>query len=523
MINQANQMKAAVIGGGPSGIQAAGELMKQNFHVTLFERHPHLGGTWAYARNKTIKQPAAIPGIKPALPKQVAAVYQELRTNVPFQSMAIDGFAIPQPEDIRYAHHSEIHAYLHAYITYLEQKYPHLLTYRLNTTIESVSYQQNWHIRSRAFGHTSHDKFDVVIVATGPFQQPLTTNLHDPEFTGDCFHSMYYDDPAVLNNRTVLIVGGKNSARDIFWDAIERAKHVVIATPAKQDRNNLILLENGYHHLQDKFTSIGRVRRIQQDGSVAYTNWQGEDEVLTQQKVDMVIYCTGYKREFPFLSQALQPATRSSRNDEVSNCLLFTAHKKHPHTLFFFHPLKARTPFNTMARDTHAQAKLIAALAAHQHLTLAQLTQLDKALQNWLRLLYTEWAKETLNSCPCAAQNPFLMNFLNTVASTQNAFKQDDDAADISKQVLDQIRKQMKEKQARRQNAIWHAGMNLRTRADAVNWNIFRFLRGKVTGGPDIDGRDFYEVTWFEENGRKHSTFNENDILYESLIINASD
>jgi NADPH-dependent glutamate synthase beta subunit-like oxidoreductase len=29
--------RAAVIGGGPSGIQAAGQLMKRNFQVTVFE------------------------------------------------------------------------------------------------------------------------------------------------------------------------------------------------------------------------------------------------------------------------------------------------------------------------------------------------------------------------------------------------------------------------------------------------------------------------------------------------------
>lgn len=42
--------RAAVIGGGPSGIQAAGQLMKRNFQVTVFERYSQLGGIWCYEK-----------------------------------------------------------------------------------------------------------------------------------------------------------------------------------------------------------------------------------------------------------------------------------------------------------------------------------------------------------------------------------------------------------------------------------------------------------------------------------------
>ncbi|MDX1415067.1 MAG: hypothetical protein R3293_12800 [Candidatus Promineifilaceae bacterium] len=63
-------------------------------------------------------------------------------------------------------------------------------------------------------------------------------------------------------------------------------------------------------------------------------------------------------------------------------------------------------------------------------------------------------------------------------------------------------------------------GMNLRQRADAVNWNVFRLLKGKLTAGPDVDGSAFYAVTWSLADGRKHSTVHENEIKYEDLILN---
>ena len=511
--------QAAVIGGGPSGIQAAGELMKRGFQVTIFERHGQLGGTWAYERNKQLSQPEPIPGVKPFLPHKVSAVYDDLRTNVPFQSMAIDGFSIPQPENIRYAHHSEIFDYLHAYVRHLEETYPGSAEHRFNSNIESVTHDGGWVITSRTSGRTVQETFDVVVVATGPFQKPSGANLHHPDFQGLSFHSMYYDDPAVLNDRTVLIIGSKNSARDMFWDAIERAKHVVIASPREQDRNNLFLVDSRFSELQERFTSVGRVKHVEKDGTIHHTNWQGQDEKLDDIAVDMIIYCTGYKREFPFLPNEFQPFSMTDNGNEVSNCFMFTAHKAHPNSLFFFHPSQARTPFNTMARDTHAQARLMASLATRNVFTSEQLHSLDETLMYWLDALYTEWAKETLNSCPCAVQNPFLMNFLNSVVDNEDDILH---WADIGFGVMAFVRSRMKTRDFRKQNTIWHAGMNLRIRADAVNWNLFRFSQGRVTGGPDIDGDEAYTVTWFEENGRQHSTFHEDEIKYEELILNAS-
>ena len=63
-------------------------------------------------------------------------------------------------------------------------------------------------------------------------------------------------------------------------------------------------------------------------------------------------------------------------------------------------------------------------------------------------------------------------------------------------------------------------GMELRVRADAANWNLFRFLSGRLTEGPDVDGSEFYAVTWYLEDGSKHSTFREYEIKYEDLILN---
>ena len=457
-----------------------------------------------------------IQGIKPFLPLEVSPVYKEMSTNVTFQSMGIDGFPVPRQEEIRFVHRSEILNYLNAYLRHLEQEYPGLVEYRLNSNIESVTYDHGWSVTSRELGNAVHEKFDVVVVATGAFHKPSVTNLHEPEYEGVCFHSLYYDDPSVLDNRTVLIIGGGNSAKDIFWDAMERAKHVVLSCPTEQDRNNVVLPEDQHSKLEESFTSVGRVRRIRKDGTVIHTNWQGQDEVLGGIGIDMVVYCTGYSKEFPFLPEELQPSSTASDGNEVTNCFMYTAHKEHPNSLFFFHPSKVRSTINTMARETLAQARLIASFADREVFIIEQYDRLDETLQTWLEDLYTEWAKETLTSCECFVQNTLFMNYLNSVAIYEDELSNKED---IGSGVMDFVRSRMKRRVDRKQNTIWHAGLDLRQRADAVNWNVFRSLRGKLTGGPDVDGSEFYAVTWYLEDGSKHSTFRENEIKYEDLIM----
>lgn len=232
--------------------------------------------------------------------------------------MAIDGFPVSRPEDIRFVHRSEILDYINAYVGHLEQEYPDVAEYRYNSNVESVTYNHGWSVISRVLGKAVHDKFDVVVVATGAFHTPSVTNLHDPEYEGICFHSLYYDDPSVLDNRTVLIVGSKNSARDVFWDAMERARHVVLASPTEKDRNNVVFPENHDSTVQERSTFVGRVRRIRKDGTVIHTNWHGQEEVLGGIRVDMIVYCTGYRRGFPFLPEELQPNSMASDGIEVT-------------------------------------------------------------------------------------------------------------------------------------------------------------------------------------------------------------
>jgi cation diffusion facilitator CzcD-associated flavoprotein CzcO len=126
--------------------------------------------------------------------------------------------------------------------------------YRFNSNIETVSYDHGWTVTSQEPENLIHKMYDVLVIATGAIHKPYVTDLHDPEFEGVCFHSLYYDDPSVLDNRTVLITGGGNSAKDIFWGVMKRAERVILACPTEQGCNNVVFPEDERSKLQGSFT-----------------------------------------------------------------------------------------------------------------------------------------------------------------------------------------------------------------------------------------------------------------------------
>ncbi|KAJ7144255.1 hypothetical protein C8R44DRAFT_725212 [Mycena epipterygia] len=48
--------RVAVVGAGPSGLQATAQLVKHNFTVRLFDRAPHPGGNWQYSEETPVRE-----------------------------------------------------------------------------------------------------------------------------------------------------------------------------------------------------------------------------------------------------------------------------------------------------------------------------------------------------------------------------------------------------------------------------------------------------------------------------------
>jgi thioredoxin reductase len=496
---------------------AAKYLLEAGFRVTIFERHEQTAGTWDYERNFSLAQLSLVAGTKPFLPERISPLYEKLRTNVPFQSMAFTMFPIERPGVLRFAEHREVKSYLDSFTRALLDKHPDLLRILTSVEVVSTTFNGKWTVNTEHQNdHRETFRFDKLVVATGPFRDPVGGDLHDGEFAGLTLHSAYYDRPTVFLGKTVLIVGCHNSARDIFWDAMEHARHVVLGCPTEKDRYNLVFPENLPSRLLDKFVSLGRINRVTRSGRVYHTDWAGQQSIAPVPGIDVIVYCTGYNRNFSFIEKSYLPESGDGRERSSNQCFMFTAHRKLPGKLFYFHPNKARTPYNTMARDTEAQARLMSVIASQEPYTQEQLAELDSELHRWLDILYEEWFRESLNTCPCAVQNPFFMNFLNAVSDNFEFLSQSEKPG---RDAMELVRNTMLDTNFRRGNIIWHSGMELRRRADCVNMNVFRFMEGAVTAGPDIDGSEKYKATWKLGDGKPSSVFSEEDIKYEDLIL----
>ena len=88
-------------------------------------------------------------------------------------------------------------------------------------------------------------------------------------------------------DKTVLVLGGSSSGRDIAMEISQCAKHVVLSHRG----------EFGMCELPSNIQEQPPIKMIVDDGSVVLTNG-------ARFSVDSIVFCTGYLYEFPFLHES---------------------------------------------------------------------------------------------------------------------------------------------------------------------------------------------------------------------------
>ncbi|OWA51252.1 putative Flavin-containing monooxygenase FMO GS-OX-like 9 [Hypsibius exemplaris] len=175
-------------------------------------------------------------------------------------------------------------------------------------TVESVDLQTK---------SKTEEIFDAVLVCTGKYHHPYIPEISGlPEYKGTVLHSSVYRDPERYRNKVVLIIGGGPSAVDIATDLTRAAKNIILAKkqPGLFFRNaNPKVLETA---MPKNFTAS---EVILHDGSSRH--------------IDVVILCTGYSFDFPFLSKECRVQTSRGR---VSPLYRHLIHCEYPSMAFPF-------------------------------------------------------------------------------------------------------------------------------------------------------------------------------------------
>ncbi|XP_008275670.1 dimethylaniline monooxygenase [N-oxide-forming] 5-like [Stegastes partitus] len=339
--------RVAVIGAGPSGLTSTKACLEEGLEPTCFESSHDIGGLWKFKEKPE-------PGR--------ANIYQSVVINSSKEVMSFSDF--PPPAELpNNMHHSEIMIYLRLYA----QEFNLMQHIHLQTAVVSVRQTPDfagtgqWEVETeKTEGQRETHVFDAVIVCTGHFTQPHLPLKDFPgieSFQGRYFHSWEYRSTAGLEGKRVVVIGMGNSGADIAVDISRVAERVYLSTrsgawvvsrvalrglpidiyfsrldtlirslfPSWTNRMLEKKLNEPFDHklygIQPKhgfFVQIPVVNddlpsrilsgRVQVKPNVK--EFSGSSVVFTDgsiiDKVDFVVFATGYNYGFPFLPAALQ-------------------------------------------------------------------------------------------------------------------------------------------------------------------------------------------------------------------------
>ncbi|XP_062201165.1 flavin-containing monooxygenase FMO GS-OX-like 3 isoform X2 [Phragmites australis] len=276
-------LRLAVIGAGAAGLAAARELRREGHAPVVFERAAAVGGTWLYTPPASAADPLGAAATHSSL-------YASLRTNLPRETMGFLDFpfsaAAPGSADPRrFPGHEEVLRYLEAFARRFDL---HRLV-RFETEVVSVRRDPggSWAVTSRKLGEKGsgeEEVYDAVVVCNGHYTEPRIAVIPGVDaWPGQQMHSHNYRVPEPFLDQVVIIIGASASAFDISRDISNIAKEVHIAdrsVPASTCEK-----QPGYDNLWLHSMDNGNV--VFQDGSSI--------------KADVIMHCTGYLYDFPFL------------------------------------------------------------------------------------------------------------------------------------------------------------------------------------------------------------------------------
>jgi len=325
------QLKACVIGAGASGIAATKALFQAGIEVDCFEKTDRIGGLWVFRE----------PG-KDRFPK--TAAYRSLHINTSRQRMEYSDF--PMPADYPdFPSHAQIVAYFERYAEHFGFR----RRIRFETEVARAARGDDgvWEV-TLAGGEAR--RYDMLLVANGHHWDP---QWPDPPFPGSFdgveMHSHEYVDARPFAGKTVLVLGMGNSAMDIAVESSWHADRVLLAArrgahivpkylfgkPLDQYGTTIFIPASVRLPLYRALLRFA-VGRVEDYGLPKPDHRLGEahptisNDILSRvahgkvtprpniarllgdrvefadgsiEKVDVIVYCTGYKVSFPFFQE----------------------------------------------------------------------------------------------------------------------------------------------------------------------------------------------------------------------------
>jgi dimethylaniline monooxygenase (N-oxide forming) len=324
--------KVCIIGAGGAGIAAVQVLGARGIPFDCFEKGSFIGGNWRYENDNGM-----------------SSAYRSLHINSSRRVMAFN--SLPMPDHYPdYPDHFQMAAYFDEFADHfgLREK----IRFRTEVTkVEPVDGE--WEVTvTPADGEPETARYRAVLVANGHHWDPRWPEPAFPgaeEFEGEQMHVHHYREPDVLPGKRVLVLGIGNSAVDIAVEssriaektflAVRRGAYVLpkymngkpideVTTPLV---SRLPLWVQRFFAMRGLEIAAGEMTRYglpKPDHKLLEAHPTVSSELLprlghgdiavkpnidrfsggrrvrfadgSEEEIDLVIYCTGYKITFPF-------------------------------------------------------------------------------------------------------------------------------------------------------------------------------------------------------------------------------
>ncbi len=321
--------RVAIIGGGPTGIGVGRELIEGGIDFDLYEAESDFGGVW------NSEAPCG-------------RTYESLHLISPKFNTQVPDFPMPDDYPV-YPNHHLMLRYIRSYARHFGVQ-DHA---RFNAPVTRLTPEgDRWRLVS---GNGHDERYELVVICTGLHREPAYPDPAYPgTFSGEVLHARDYKSHEQLRGKRVLVVGGGNSGCDFAADAVHSAKEVYHSTrrgyyyqpkfiAGKPTPQWMMELGAKFKTRQETLAYIQEVFRLAGfdgadyglprpdyplDGAHPVMNslilyYIGHGDVTpkgdiesfagkrvvfkdgSEAEIDLVLYATGYRRDFPYLDDTL--------------------------------------------------------------------------------------------------------------------------------------------------------------------------------------------------------------------------
>jgi cation diffusion facilitator CzcD-associated flavoprotein CzcO len=344
--------RVCVIGAGSSGIASCQVLDARGIDFDCYEKGSGVGGNWRYDNDNGM-----------------SSAYESLFINTSREIMEYATFPMPRsyPD---YPHHTQMAAYFDAYVDHfgLRDK----IAFRTEVTRVEQAPDGGWDVTVRPVdgGDERTARYDDVMVANGHHWDP---RWPEPPFPGELddsvevVHAHHYRTSEGCEGKNVLVLGIGNSACDIAVETSRVSKMTYLAmrrgawivpkyigsTPIDEvapswgwrlpfavQRTVLGLIVK---RAQGDPTDFGlpkpdhRIAEAHPTVSADLLHWVGHGRIAVKpnierlegdsvrfvdgsvERIDKIVYCTGYRISFPFFDERLLDPSEDNRVELYRN------------------------------------------------------------------------------------------------------------------------------------------------------------------------------------------------------------